>query len=114
MAKRNFDGLLETILRLGKKLDQLFFILFVPLYMFAVISFQMFHNTMNEENASKASGTPWYPFRAELNFGTYANSLLTLFSVSTLSSWNMVMIATDKLVDAETFWLESYFCSSLL
>jgi hypothetical protein len=104
-------GLLETILRLGKSLLQLFFILFVPLYIFSVISCQLFHESMNEENASKAADTPWYPFRSELNFGTYPNSLLTLFSVSTLASWNMVMIATDKMVGVGTFWVETYFFS---
>ncbi len=91
-------GLLFTVIKLGNSLVKLFFILFVPVYIFAVVSQSLLHNYVNVKNKAKAVGTPWYPFAEQLNFETGLNAMLTLFQMFTISSWNMVMAASDKII----------------
>ena len=113
-------GLLWTIIKLGDSLVKLFFILFVPLYMFATVAQQIFGTTVvtsftNEspEVIDAIKKTKWYAVRSELNFETGMNSMRTLFEITTVSSWNMVMEAADILYGNKqyTFWVELFFFS---
>ena len=106
-------GLLWTIIRLGDSLVKLFFILFVPLYMFATVAQQLFGSAITVDGSEAAKGTKWYPLRSELNFETGTNSMRTLFEITTVSSWNMVMEAADILYGNKqyTFWVELFFFS---
>jgi hypothetical protein len=107
-------GLLWTIIKLGDSLVKLFFILFVPLYMFATVAQQIFGTTVVTSVASEAiKKTKWYAVRSELNFETGMNSMRTLFEITTVSSWNMVMEAADILYGNKqyTFWVELFFFS---
>ena len=106
-------GLLWTIIRLGDSLVKLFFILFVPLYMFATVAQQIFGTTVTFHGSEAAKATKWYAVRSELNFETGINSMRTLFEITTVSSWNMVMEAADILYGNKryTFWIELFFFS---
>ena len=113
-------GLLWTIIKLGDSLVKLFFILFVPLYMFATVAQQIFGTTVVTSFTNESpkvidaiKKTKWYAVRSELNFETGMNSMRTLFEITTVSSWNMVMEAADILYGNKqyTFWVELFFFS---
>ena len=106
-------GLLWTIIRLGDSLIKLFFILFVPVYSFATVAQQIFGTTVTFHGSEAAKATKWYAVRSELNFETGMNSMRTLFEITTVSSWNMVMEAADILYGNKryTFWVELFFFS---
>jgi hypothetical protein len=74
------------------------FLVFSIIYFFAAISFNRFCDSMDIENVYDADddSASWGLYSRQLNFRTFALSLYTLFQISIIGSWSMVMDTIAK------------------
>jgi hypothetical protein len=82
------------------------------LYFFAVIGRQMYGDTgifVSDTNNSIVKTTSWYAQRAQLNFDSVENSLLTLFFCCFSSGWESILHASLVMFEGSTvhylYWL---------
>eukprot|EP01039_Chlorochromonas_danica_P000003 gene3-3_t len=92
-----------------------FFLFFLVLYFFTIFAQTAFCGVLDSDSnvssssSSSSSGddgftdddaSSWNQFSSILNFNNYAQAIFTLFEVSVLGSWSMVMDATAKNSDS--------------
>jgi hypothetical protein len=73
------------------------FIYFSIVYFFSIFGYSYFCNALNTTDATNTStsndASQWVPYNNLLNFNTLLQSLFTLFEISILGNWSIVMDA---------------------
>ena len=88
-------GLLWCLVRLTDSLLKLFFVMFIPIYVIATVAEPLFGSSLVPSNPLVRNQTKWFPYHSVLNFESTGSSLLTLWEISTISSWPIIMNAVD-------------------
>eukprot|EP00466_Bigelowiella_natans_P016933 jgi/Bigna1/90435/estExt_fgenesh1_pg.C_700070 len=91
--------ILESTFSVMPKIYSTLFMLFILLFSFAVFFVAVFKGSFfvcsddaySDEDACVAAGNSWQRIHFARNFDNVANALVTLFQVSTLTTWNEVM-----------------------
>lgn len=93
-----FEKILPILLRSA-------FIYFSVIYFFAIFAHQFFCGDLNVDLASEGDddSVNWVKFSGMLNFDTFLQSLFTMFEISVLANWSIVMDAAAKVAKTKAY-----------
>lgn len=96
-----------------------FFLFFLVLYFFTILAQTAFCGVLTSDDSSTSTtssgsftdddASSWDQFSAILNFNNYAQAIFTLFEVSVLGSWSIVMDATVQHAERGKLATQAFF-----
>jgi hypothetical protein len=94
-----FEMIFPIMIRAG-------FIYFSVVYFYAIFAHTFFCGSLNTTAASAGDDDSqnWVQFASELNFSSYLQALFTMFEMSLLANWSIVMDAAAKVAGIGSFF----------